>query len=220
MKLIKKILRTNIVWRLTGLTYPSAVVATNGYYLSKRELIEVGKEENRTLIKFLDKEKTLLEFGSGIGKNLFAIADKIKVGYGLDVNSLYCKLASRLAGRYNIHNVNFIHYDGKVFPKLPQFNIIYENGVFERIPKNLVKSYVTILKNIFLQDQGIMILYFLSENSKNTDFTKRLGDDAYVFWNKLEIEKLVNDLELMVVEIQEWPMAYVYALKNKVVGLS
>lgn len=212
--MMKRILRSNIVWRLTGLTYSTAVIATNGYYVKRDELIALGRHENLSLLKYLSKEKSLLEFGSGIGKNLFAISPYIRIGYGIDINPFYCHIARRLAQRYEINNVKYLRYDGETFPELPRFDIIYENGVFERLQKDRVRRYLILLRNKLLLPEGLMILYFLSGNARNIEFTGRLGDEAYVFWEKREIDEIVRELGLNTIEVQEWPMAYVYILSS------
>ena len=212
--MIKRMLSSNIAWRPTGLTYTTAVIATNGYYVKRDDLISLGRNENLSLLKYLSKEKLLLEFGSGIGKNLFAISSYIKTGYGIDINPFYCRIAMRLAQRYEINNVKFLHYDGETFPELPKFDIIYENGVFERLPKDRVRRYLNLLRNKLLLPEGLMILYFLSGNARNIGFTKRLGDESYVFWEKREIEEIVNKLHPDTIEVQEWPMAYVCILSS------
>ncbi|MCL6090757.1 MAG: class I SAM-dependent methyltransferase [Candidatus Thermoplasmatota archaeon] len=192
----------------------TAVIATNGYYVNKGQLIRIGKEENNTLLKYLDKSRNLLEFGSGIGKNLIAISDHIKFGYGIDINPYYCRIAKILTKRFGIQNLLFFRYDGKSFPSLPKFDIIYENGVFERLPKEAVTHYVETLRKDFLSVGGMMILYFLNENAKHIGFTKRLGDSAYVFWTKEEITDLTTRLGLKQIDVHEWPMAYVYVLSD------
>ena len=37
--------------------------------------------------KYFNKETVVLEFGCGLGKNLFGIADRIKYVYEIDINS-------------------------------------------------------------------------------------------------------------------------------------
>ena len=210
----KKLLSTNFVWRVSGFTYPTAVIATNGYYVDKQKLIQIGREENESLLQYFDRSDTILEFGSGIGKNLIALSNYITFGYGIDINPYYCEMARKLAKRFGIKNLQFYQYDGSNFPKLPKFDVVYENGVFERIPKNLVAKYVAALRENFLADRGKMILYFLRENAKQTGFTKRLGDSAYFFWTKDEIINMTTNLGLKEIDLQTWPMAYVYILEN------
>jgi SAM-dependent methyltransferase len=199
---------------MSGLTYPTAVIATNGYYVDRERLIQIGREENNTLLQYLNKSDTILEFGSGIGKNLIALSDFINVGYGIDIKPHYCRIARKLAERFGIKNLLFYHNDGSSFSNLPKFDIVYENGVFERIPKNLVAKYVGALKENFLADRGEMILYFLRENAKRIGFTDRLGGSAYYYWTKDEIINMITGLGLKEIDLQTWPMAYVYILEN------
>ncbi len=101
-KLIKEILATRFVWRLTGIMYVTAVIVTNGEYIPKNRLIEIGKEEMNFLDKYFNNSSDVLEFGCGIGKNLLGIAQQIRTGTGLDVNGGYIRIAKYLARRFTI----------------------------------------------------------------------------------------------------------------------
>ena len=194
--MIKGLLRTNAVWRLTGLTYATAVMATQGHYISKDDLRRVGEEEMKPLFPYFTAQSRVIEFGCGIGINLFGIADKIKTGYGMDINAFYIRIASSLKKRYHMTNVEFLSYDGVHFPKLPKSDVIFEKGVFERIPQNQVKKYVCELKNNYLSETGTMIMYFLTDRARGSEFTKRLGDEAYVFWDRFQINQLLKECGL------------------------
>jgi len=43
--MIKRLLRTKVIRRLTGLTYATAIIATHGKYVSKDKYLEEGKDE-------------------------------------------------------------------------------------------------------------------------------------------------------------------------------
>jgi cyclopropane fatty-acyl-phospholipid synthase-like methyltransferase len=197
---IKGILSSNLVWRLTGLTYPTAVIATTGSYLSKTRYVNTGREEMKIFFSYLNKNKTILEFGCGPGRNLFGIANLIKMGYGIDINALYIRLAEKLAKKYNFNNLKFLKYDGFNFPDIPKVDLVYEKGVFERINKILVKSYIERLRS-YLNENGIMILYFLMEKARATEFTSKLGDQAYFFWRHDEIQQMLKDASLKIKEV-------------------
>lgn len=197
------------------MTYYSAVIATNGRYISRKNLIDIGNQEMKPLEKFFDNTKDVLEFGSGLGKNLICISDKMNTGYGLDINALFIRIAKKLSKYYCVDNVTFLSYDGKTFPQLPKVDVVIEKGVFERLPRNLVQYYVQSLRQKYLKNHGQMILYFLSERAKNSEFTMRLGDKAYVFWDKASVLKLLTtDLDLELIEVQEWQYADVYVVRG------
>ena len=103
---IQVALSSKVVWRLTGLTYPTAVIASNGSYLPKMRYVNVGKDEMEIFSSYLSKDKIVLEFGCGPGKNLFGIADLVKTGYGIDVNTRYVRIAEKLAKEYNFNNLH------------------------------------------------------------------------------------------------------------------
>ena len=214
MNPIRKLLSTRIVWHLSGITYATAIIATNGSYLSHYDYRLCGQNEMSVLFSYFDKEKTVLEFGCGPGKNIFGIVDKIDLGIGIDINGLYINLAKRLANKYGIKNLKFMKYDGIKFPDLDKVDIVFEKGVFERIPKSLVSYYIGQLKQKYLKDKGIMILYFLMERAKGTRFTKRLGDSAYVFWRDREIKELLEKNGLILMEILNLDFADYYICKS------
>jgi len=197
---IKGVLSSKFVWRLTGLTYTTAVIATNGSYLSKMRYVNTGKEEMKIFFSYLNKDKTVLEFGCGPGKNLFGIANLIRMGYGIDINALYIRLAENLAKKYNFNNLKFLKYDGLNFPDIPDVDLVFEKGVFERIDKTLVKSYIEKLRG-YLNENGVMILYFLMEKARATEFTRRLGDQAYFFWEHDEIQQVLKGAGLKIKEV-------------------
>ena len=60
----------------------------------------MGRDEMKIFFSYLSKDKTILEFGCGPGKNLFGIAELVKGGYGIDVNHHYIRIAKKLAGKY------------------------------------------------------------------------------------------------------------------------
>ena len=78
--LIKRVMRTKLVWRLSGISFRTATNATTGRPMSIYEYVNSGKEEMSPLLKYLQIDKTVLEFGCGLGRNIFGISDKIKYG--------------------------------------------------------------------------------------------------------------------------------------------
>ena len=213
--MIKELLRTKLIWRLTGLTYPTAIIATTGQYVSKDNFLRSGNKEMLIFNSYFNSQSIAIEFGCGLGRNLFGIADSIKFGYGIDVNPLYIRIANRLKKHYNIQNIEFLNYDGIHFPRLPKADIILEKSVFERIPKSQVRIYINELKDNYLSEDGIMILFFLMDRAKGGELTKRLGDEAYVFWNNSEINQLLEKFSLESIRIISAENADYYVCKSK-----
>ena len=210
MNLIKRIMSTRFVWRLSGISFRTAINATTGTSMSLDNYINSGIMKMSPFLKYIQTDKIVLEFGCGIGRNLFAISDKIKVGYGLDINALYIRLANKLAKKYTFRNLNFLRYDGNNLPvQIPTVDLIFELNVFERLEKSLVEKYV---KNLitYIKPKGLIILFFLTVRARGTQFTKRLGDSAYVFWSNDEIEKLLKGIKLDIKEVKPWDVADIY----------
>lgn len=193
---VKQALSSRLAWLLTGLTYTTAVIATNGRYLPRDRYVATGRKEMSIFSDFLGSDKTVLEFGCGPGKNLLGIADRIRAGWGIDINPLYIRIANKLALRYSFRNLHFLTYDSVKFPpEITMFDVIIEKGVFERLDKSLVGSYITKLTE-HLKPDGVMILYFLMERARKTEFTKRLGDSVYTFWSPDEVLCLLRNARL------------------------
>lgn len=167
------------------------------------------------LQQYFQQSSTVIEFGCGPGKNLFGLAEKIRFGYGIDINCLYLRLAKKLSRKYGFSNLTFIKYDGLNFPEIPKADIVFEKGVFERLPKNKVRFYIEQLKTRYLKDDGILILYFLMARAKRTAFTERLGDDADIYWDKGEIEKFLDNINLKLSFRMELDFADFYICTSK-----
>ena len=210
MNLIKRALSTRLVWRLSGISFWTATNATTGSSMSLENYINSGKMKMSPFLRYLHRDKIVLEFGCGIGRNLFAISDKIKAGYGIDINPFYIRLANKIANRYSFGNLNFLSYDGNNLPVgIPSADVIFELNVFERLEKSLVEKYV---KNLitYIKPKGLITLFFLKDRARGTQFTKRLGDSAYVFWSNDEIEKLLRGVKLDIIELMPWGVGDIY----------
>ncbi|MEM3795529.1 MAG: methyltransferase domain-containing protein [Thermoprotei archaeon] len=199
----ERVLSSIFVWRLSGVSYRTSVIATHGFYVPKEKYLEETKNQMLPLLKYFNNIDRVLEFGCGIGGNLIGISDNIKEGLGIDINPLFIFQANKLKKMAGKKNIDFISYDGKKFPMMGKFNSIYSIGVFERIPKNIVVSYIRSLKN-YLYENGRMMIYFLSERAKGTIFTKRLGENAYVYWTRKEVEQLIKELNLEIEDYFPW----------------
>ena len=203
MDFYKRILRSDFVWRLAGLTWYTAVRATRGHYLSKVDYLSESTEKTSALNLPLPA-KNVMEFGSGLGGNLISIAKSIKLGIGVDINPLFVHGAKRLSRKFNCNNLTFLSYDGSNFPSLPKFDLIFSVNVFERIKKDVVRDLIPKIVSLGSED-CIFVIFFLNENAKETEFTKLLGNDAYVYWSHDELLGLFSKYD-MNVEISEWGM--------------
>lgn len=212
---VQKFLSLSAVWRLTGLTYYTAALATQGRFLDCDELIELGREEMSFLLPYLTEGCKVLEFGSGLGKNLFGVSGVIGSGVGLDVNRLYVREANRIRLSKGIGNVSFVWYNGSDFPSLPRFDVIFEKGVFERLSAGLVNKYIETLASRFLNEHGIMALYFLSERARGSSFTRWLGDNSYIFWTPESVREMLDGFALRTLQVVRWEFADVFILQRR-----
>ncbi len=95
-----------------------------------------------------------------------------------------------------------------------KFDVIFEKGVFERLEKDKVAQYISVLKEKYLKDGGTIILNFLMERAKGTKFTERLGDAAYYFWRENEIRKMLEEMKLVVLEIKRFDVEDYYICRS------
>lgn len=201
--MLRWILSRNLTWRLSGLTYPTAVIATRGHYLGLSEYLEESRQQMALLPARPEKSSIVLEFGCGLGGNLVCLHKDIGRGFGIDVNRGFLRIARRIARRTGAANLNFISFSGDTLPELPVFNLVFSIGVFERLPKNLVASYIEQLTNVLAPD-GVMALYFLTERARGTSFTRRLGERSYYFWDEYDVQALSQRAGLSVESSTQW----------------
>jgi SAM-dependent methyltransferase len=204
-KWIKKLLRTTLVWRASGLAYPTAIVATKGSFMDPSAYFELCRKENAEVLSryLVDGQTTVLEFGSGLGGNLISISPRIARGVGIDVNRGYVRIARLLARHSRASNLDFLCYDGVHLPQLGRFDIALCLNVFERLPRLDVARYVRWMQTQ-LAPHGILIAFFLHEGAVRTGFADRLGEDAYVFWTLEQAEKVLNQSGFRVLDTVDW----------------
>ncbi len=201
---VRRLLRSTWVWRLSGVSYPTAVLATNGHLLTLSQYLSFSELQMRPIISYIPGGSRVLDFGTGIGGNLISVAHRVSGGTGVDINPLYLRIARRISASRGNRNLEFTAYDGKHLPStIGRYDVILSIGVFERIPKASVLSYLTQFLRL-LSPNGMMILYFLSSESKKTSFVRRLGASAYVFWDGSELTNRFSELGLRVVQTFEW----------------
>jgi SAM-dependent methyltransferase len=197
---IRRFLRSELAWRLSGLTFPTAVAATNGRVRTLSEYLELTRSHMAPLLRWFPLGGTFLEFGSGLGGNLFAVAPRAKSAYGLDINPHYVRIAKGIARRLGLANVAFRSYNGVIVPAVgPEFDVVFSMGVFERVPHDRAAGYVSGLV-AQLRPGGSAVLYFLSPSALATTFVRRLGAEAYAPWNRGQVISLLEGRGLTVVD--------------------
>lgn len=194
-----------MVWHLSGLTYPTAVIATHGRYVPYEKYLSECSIQMGLIERYLSSSTVILEFGSGLGGNVLSICNKHRQMYGIDINPHYIRIAKRIAKKIKTVNVEFVAYNGCDIPHMKERpDTVFSLGVFERIPKDKIRSYLKELCEMLTED-GRLILYFLTERARKSPFTVRLGDDAYVYWSELEIRELMAYLGLSIYDWKRWP---------------
>jgi SAM-dependent methyltransferase len=202
---IRGLLASPFAWRASGFTYPSAVVATHGRLVTPSDYFQRCAEQMAPILRLVEQGGgTVLEFGSGLGGNLAAIAPRFDRGIGVDVNHGYVRLARRLARDHGVQNVEFRSYDGAALDlPVSTFRCVFSVGVFERLSRAQVLSYVEQL-GTSLTDDGRMFLYFLSDRAANLPFTRLLGESSYTFWNQAQLRSDLSERGFRVVSVDGW----------------
>jgi cyclopropane fatty-acyl-phospholipid synthase-like methyltransferase len=122
----------------------------------------------------------------------------------LDVNRLYLHHARRLAKSVDGSNVHFRLYDGRTLPTFESpFDTAFSIGVFERINRDHTASYVRQLAKMVASD-GTLLLYFLSPRARQTTFVRRLGESAYVYWERGSVEDVARSAGLSIERVTPW----------------
>ena len=190
--LIRKELRSDLAWRLTGLTYPTAVLATSGSVRTVSDYLAFCRAQMEPLLQYFPSQGHCLEFGSGLGGNSLAVARSGRCVLGLDVNPFYTRIATRIARRYDVKNTDFQTYDGRAIPQIGFApNVVFSIGVFERLPHRQVADYISTIAGLEHRG-GIFISYFLSPAALDTTFVRLLGREAYKPWTREEVEQVLG----------------------------
>lgn len=214
-QMFQRLLRTEFVWKLSGISYTTAVVATKGHYISPVDYTDYCRNQTDVTLRgdLFGRSARVLEFGCGIGGNLFAISPRIREGVGLDVNRGYIRIARRLANRFGFRNLTFASYDGSTLPDLGPFDLVFSLNVFERIPKARVRRYLEWMASA-LAKSGTLVALFLTSDARASQFTRSLGDSAYVFWDRGEAEEAIRGVGFRVISALPMGLAHVVTGKQ------
>lgn len=183
---VAKLLRSEAAWRLSGITLPTAIFATTGSWGSIPTYIGSMEVRWSHFTTFLPPRPRVLDFGTGLGGNLFGLARRIRSGVGVDVNPHYLRYAARIARSHQMPHLSFAWYNGTQLPELGRFDLTTSIGAFERIPKRRAREYLAQIATM-MEPSGRLILYFLSTEARNRGFGRLLGPNAYVFWEETEL---------------------------------
>jgi hypothetical protein len=196
------LLRSPKIWRLSGITFPTALFATTGSLGSAESYIhEMGVRWER-FGQFVPDRARALDFGTGLGGNLLGLRAKLSEGVGLDINPFFIGHAARIARRAKATHLHFVAYDGHRFPQLGSFDLAISTGAFERIPKAAATDYVHQLVGA-VRPGGYLILYFLTTAAKERGFGRLLGAEAYVYWDKTELREMFEANHLSVEHVEQ-----------------
>ncbi len=213
-RLMQTLLRTRLVWRLSGLTYWSAVKATRGRVMKRADLLRMCEERIAFIFPHLAPEHRVLDFGCGLGGVAVAMSRHAGEVIGVDINRLFIRHARRMArGR---DNCRFQFYSGQSLPfDDADFDVVCCWGVFERIPKPSVTDYVREFHRV-LKPEGLAVVYLLRRNAEAIGLTDLLGVDAYVFFAQDEADRLFASAGFKIQEYFQRPAAHVYLVRKKV----
>jgi SAM-dependent methyltransferase len=200
----QRLARSEVAWRISGLTYATAVRATHGQWVSPRLYLEECRTQMGSIAPYISNGARVLEYGCGLGGNLLAISPCIIQGSGVDLNPGFLRHARRLARQEGVSNISFsrITNEAETIPG-QSFDFSFTIGVFERLSRRTVEEIIRRMRRA-MAPRGLVALYFLSERATHTSFTEQLGDGAYVFWSDAEILEILDQNGLQLVELFPW----------------
>lgn len=203
--LIRRWMAGPLVWRLSGVTYPTAVAATHGRFVGQDAYLQNCVAQMAVLANEIRGGDRAVELGCGLGGNLIALAPRLGSGLGLDVNSFFLRHARRLARTHGANNLRFrtVRTDGGFDDSTP-FDVGLSIGVFERLPETTVRANVASLA-AHVRPGGRLLLYFLSDAARDSPLVNRLGPEAYVFWTESNARAVVQSIPgLAVRKFRPW----------------
>lgn len=188
---VRRLLGSAIAWKLSGLTYGTAVIATTGSYLDIDTYVAEMETRMKRLEEYLPPNSVSLDFGTGLGGNLFGARKFIRKGVGVDVNPFFVRRAGLIARRRNYSNLSFLPYDGRRLPVLEPFDCFISIGTFERLSPQIVSNYLSQAV-VQCNAHARFILYFLTERSRDSTFGQLLGQERYVYWTEEKLHALFD----------------------------
>ncbi|MCI4351791.1 MAG: class I SAM-dependent methyltransferase [Thermoplasmata archaeon] len=201
---VRKLLRTRIVWTLSGLTYPTAAYATKGRLLTQSQYLGICRDDMSRLAKHLPPHATILEFGCGLGGHLIAVDGSVDLGVGVDINRFFVRLARKMAFHAGAFHLRFVSYDGARVPIIPGgVDVALAIGVFERIPRSLALNYLDQLSEQ-LKPGGRLLIHLLTERAHETTLFDRLGSEAYTPWSPSDMNDWLERSDMLVEEVIPW----------------
>lgn len=201
LRLVRPWLRSTLAWRVSGLTLPTALVATGGSWGSIDAYVASMRQRWTRLGPYVPQGARVLDFGTGIGGNLFGLADHQIEGVGLDINPFYVGQANRLARRLGARDLRFVAYDGDTLPPLGTFDCVVSIGAFERIPAPAATRLIRQLSAV-LRPGANFILYLLTEDARRAGFGRLLGPEAYTFWKAGGLQETFRAASLEVEHVE------------------
>ncbi len=204
---VQGLLRTRAAWRLSGLNYWSACIATKGKLMTRQALLAHCEKEMKLIRPVFNKDDVVVEFGCGLGGNMIAVSGDVHEVIGVDINPFYLWHARRLSRHYP--NCRFRLLDGKKLPFADaSVDAVCSWAVFERIPKPSVTAYLREFSRI-LKSRGRSAVYLLRPEAKDTGFTRLLGESAYIYFDREEAQALMADSGFTIEQFIDWPTAHV-----------
>lgn len=128
---------------------------------------------------FLDpqKEDVLLDAGCASGRQLFALAGKIKAGYGTDIAQAFIEQANKFKAENKIENLTFLQSD---LEKLP-----FEDNFFDKI------VCAEVLEHVFDFDLALLELKRVLKSQATLVITvPNLNADATIWGRFLRLLKI------------------------------
>jgi len=189
-------------------------MATKGKLMTRQALLAHCEEEMKLIRPIFKKDDVVVEFGCGLGGNMIAASGHVQEVIGIDINPFYIWHARRLSRRYP--NCRFKSFEGKKLPFADaSVDAVYSWAVFERIPKPAVEAYLREFNRI-LKPQGRSAIYLLRPEAKETGFTRLLGEGAYIYFEREEVEALMANCGFTIEQFIGWPAAHVCLAEKSV----
>lgn len=191
-----------LTWELVGLSKGLSMEAILRGVDSEQEFWKRGEEDASRLLKFVNRESTVLDVGCGIGRVMKFIAPHCKEIRGVDTSALILRRAKlELSG---LENCFFHRADFKRFDICPadSFDLIYSFFALQHMEKE--DAYLCLMRiHNLLKPRGIVYVQFpdFTSDSYFSLFEEyALSGSRYGarvrFYTKPEIEKLFEGARL------------------------
>lgn len=151
------------------------------------------------------RDKTALDFGCGVGRNIVHLAPQFKSVTGLDISQGHLDRAKKVCEKMNITNVQF-HKSYEEIESFGKFDLAFTVITLQHTPPPLMKSYIKQLLNM-LNPGGFAFIHLPVGRAKGYKYNeeKCISDQEILSWQmhllpQKVVQKIIDSCNCKLIE--------------------